>query len=98
MITHTFDNNNLSQEIFAIDIWGAVICSLGHGRKHMLTILPTIWRPGFKQQHHNASIQLNNSDCKVYPSELLSVQDQTSIVSKHNTEIVNHLQIVKYTL
>ena len=28
----------------------------------------------------------------------LSVQDQTSIVSKHNTEIVNHLQIVKYTL
>ena len=34
---------------------------------------------------------------KVYPNELLSVQDQTSIVSKHNTEIVNHLQIVKYT-
>ena len=26
------------------------------------------------------------------------VKDQTSIVSKHNTEIVNHLQIVKYTL
>ena len=35
---------------------------------------------------------------KVYPSELLSVKDQTSIVSKHNTEIVNHLLIVKYTL
>ena len=33
-----FDNSNLSQEIFAIDdTWGAVICSLGHGRKHMLT-------------------------------------------------------------
>ena len=52
----------------------------------------------FKQQHHYASIQLNISDCKAYPSELLSVQDQSSIVSKHNTEIVIHLQIVKYTL
>ena len=51
-----------------------------------------------KQQHHNASIQLNiGGHCKVYPSELLLVQDQTGIVSKHNKEIVNHLQIVKYT-
>ena len=40
MVTHVFDNSNLSQEIFAIDTWRAVICSLGHGRKHMLTILP----------------------------------------------------------
>ena len=48
-----------------------------------------------KQQHHNASIQLNS---KVYPSELLSVSDQRSIVLKHNTEIVNDLQIVRYTL
>ena len=48
MVTHVFDNGNLSQEMFAIDTWGAVICSLGHGRKHMLAILPTIWRPGFK--------------------------------------------------
>ena len=46
MVTHVFDNSNLSQEIFAIDTWSAVICSLGHDRKHMLTILPTIWRPG----------------------------------------------------
>ena len=46
MIMYVFDNSNLSQEIFAIDIWGTVICSLGHGRKHMLTLLPTIWRPG----------------------------------------------------
>ena len=38
MVTHVFDNSNLSQEIFAIDTWGAVICSLGHGRKHMFTI------------------------------------------------------------
>ena len=37
MVTHVFDNSNLSQEIFAIDTWGAVICFLGHGRKHMLT-------------------------------------------------------------
>ena len=41
MATHVFDNSNLSQEIFAIDTWRAVICSLGHGRKHMLAILPT---------------------------------------------------------
>ena len=46
MVTHVFDSN-LSQEILAIDSWGAVICSLGHAHKHMLTILPTIWRPGF---------------------------------------------------
>ena len=46
-ITHVFDNINHSQEIFGIDIWGAVICSLGHDRKHMLMILPTISRPGF---------------------------------------------------
>ena len=42
MVTHVFDNSNLSQEIFAIDTLGEVMCSLGHGRKHMLTILPTI--------------------------------------------------------
>ena len=47
MVTHVFDNSNLSQEIFAIDTWGAVICSLGHGRKQMLTISLTIWRPCF---------------------------------------------------
>ena len=46
MVTHVYDNGSRSQEIFAIDTWGAVICSLGHGRKHMLTILPTIRRPG----------------------------------------------------
>ena len=43
-----FFYSNLSQEIFAIDTWGAVICSLGDGLKHMLTILPTIFKPGFK--------------------------------------------------
>ena len=33
MVTHVFDDSNLSQEIFPIDTWRAVICSLGHGRK-----------------------------------------------------------------
>ena len=47
MVTHVSDNSNLSKEIFAIDTWRAVICSLGHGHKHTLTILPTTWRPGF---------------------------------------------------
>ena len=42
MVMHVFDNGNLSQEIFAIDTWIAVICTFGHGRKHMLMILPTI--------------------------------------------------------
>ena len=52
MVTHVFDNSNLSQEIFAIDTWGAVICSLGHGHKHMVTILPTISKPGLKPGFH----------------------------------------------
>ena len=47
MVTHVFDNSNLSLEIFAIDTWRALICSFRHGRKHILTILPAIWRPGF---------------------------------------------------
>ena len=48
MVMHVFDNSNLSQKIFAIDTWRAVVCSLGHGRKHMLTIPPTKLRQGFK--------------------------------------------------
>ena len=36
MVTHVLDNSNLSQEIFVIDAWGAVICSLGHGRSTCL--------------------------------------------------------------
>ena len=36
MVTHVFDNSNLPQEMFAIDTWRAVICSLEHGPKHML--------------------------------------------------------------
>ena len=38
MVTHVFDNSNLSQETYAIDTWRTVICYLGHGREHMLTI------------------------------------------------------------
>ena len=59
MVTHVFDISNLSQEIFAIDIWGAVICSLGHGRKHMLTILPTIRRPGFRLNQSSSAYSGN---------------------------------------
>ena len=36
MVTHVFDNSNLSEETFVIETWGAVICSLGHGRMHLL--------------------------------------------------------------
>ena len=52
MVTHIFDNSNLSEEIFAIDTWRAVICSLGHGCKRMLTIFPTLKRPGLKPGLH----------------------------------------------
>ena len=51
MVTYVFDNSSISQEILAIDTSGAVMCSLGHGRKHMLTLILTIWRPGFKSGH-----------------------------------------------
>ena len=46
LATHMFDNSNLSQKIFAIDTWGGVIYSLGHGRQHMRT---TICRLGLIQ-------------------------------------------------
>ena len=57
MVTHVFDNSNRSQEIFAVDTqWRAVIYFLGHGRKHMLAILPTIWRPGFCLKKDNITL------------------------------------------
>ena len=52
MVTHVFDSYNLPQQIFVIDTWRAAIYFLGHGLKHMLTILPTIWRPGLKPGFH----------------------------------------------
>ena len=52
MVRHVFDNSNLSQKMFVIGTWRPVICSLGRSRKHMLTILPTIWRPGLRLQLH----------------------------------------------
>ena len=45
MVTHVFDNSNLSPEIFAIDAYKTIRYSLGHGHKHLLTIL----RPGFNK-------------------------------------------------
>ena len=47
MVTHVFDNSNVLQEIFAINTWRTVICSLGHGRKHMLRLQlhGAIYRP-----------------------------------------------------
>ena len=35
MVTHVFDNSNLSQEIFPIDTWGAVVGTLS-----ILTLQP----------------------------------------------------------
>ena len=55
MVTHVFDDSNFSQETFARFLQDfrktfvrLVIYSLRHRRKHMLPVLPTIWRSGFK--------------------------------------------------
>ena len=90
MITHVFDNSNLSQEIFAIDTWRAVICSLGHGRKHMLTILPTIWRLGlslgsyFWQSNYNWVVDYRNMPVEnLIRSQLQSEEEITDQRSPH---------------
>ena len=49
------DLSNFSQEIFVFDTWGAVKRSLRQGRKHILTILPTIWRPGLIMKTQSSS-------------------------------------------
>ena len=59
MVTHVFDNNNLSQEIFAVDTWRAVICSLGHGRKHML-------KPGLHISRRDRKQIVTNMYLKLY--------------------------------
>ena len=74
MVTHVFDISNLSQETFAIDTWGAVICFLRHGRKHMFTILPTIWRPGFSMVYEaDGNAQLDSRDWSMYSNILKEV-------------------------
>ena len=64
----------ISHEIFAIDTWRAVICSLGHGRKHMLTILPTIYsckdrrtclRRCFKEDFKAVRILIEKVSCEI---------------------------------
>ena len=61
MVTNVSDNSNLSQEIFAIYTWRAVICYLGHGRKQMLMILPTILRPSLALSEKNWIISVTVS-------------------------------------
>ena len=78
MVMHVFDiNSNLSQEILTIDTWRAVICSLGHGHKHMLTILPTIWRPdlnpGLYISCEDHKHRLENMFFKLYSHGLVSM-------------------------
>ena len=63
ILTHVFDNINLSQEIFAIDTWGAVICFLGHGRKHVL-------KPGFHLQQTPRPRHKKQSDYLIEQSSL----------------------------
>ena len=64
MVIHMSDNSKLSQKTFKIDTWRTVIYSLGHGRKHMLAIHPTIWRPGFKVGSHDPVFEANYSKSK----------------------------------
>ena len=63
MVMYVFDNSNLSQEIFAIDTQKAVICSLGHGRRHML-------KPGFHYTANATTTTQKQSDYKVEQSSL----------------------------
>ena len=66
MVTH-FDNNNLSQESFVIDTWRVVICSLGDGRKHMLTILRT------------KVVQIIKCPCNVFIDNFRNISTNSSI-------------------
>ena len=54
MVMHVFDNSNFSQEMFAIDTWRAVICSMGHGRKHMLRSFRLYGDQAYKVSSHPA--------------------------------------------
>ena len=63
MVMYVFYNSNISKEIFAIDTLRAVICYLGNGRKHMLTILPTIWRPGLSRKDRKHRLGTRFSSC-----------------------------------
>ena len=76
-----FDNSNLSQEILqSID---TVRCSLGHGRKHMLTILPAIWRPGFKATFHlTISVRVQRATGKVQRNNYHHGSCGSSLTSK----------------
>ena len=72
--------------------------SLKHRRKNVLRSLQLYGDQAFSNRTiiHQFSQTLVNS--KVYPRELSSVQELTSSVLKHNTEVDNHLQMVQYTL
>ena len=63
MVMHVFDGSSLSQGIFAVGAWGAVVCFLGHGGKHILTILLTIWRPDSKHDRGHVPALLVRDCC-----------------------------------
>ena len=48
MVTHVFDNSNLSQEIFAIDTWRAVICIFRTWSQAHVYDPSIIWRPSLR--------------------------------------------------
>ena len=98
MVTHVFvfDNSNLSQEIFAIDTWRAVIYSLGHGHKHMLAILLTIWRPGFRE--HSCLIRAWLSYNAIFYKTFVSISvKQNFFVSVFVHKCLMMLNNVEYT-
>ena len=78
-------NIDLSQEIFAVDMLRALKSSLKHRRIHVLRPLQLYGDQALSNRTimHQFSKTLVNS--KIYPSELLSVQELTSSVSFANT-------------
>ena len=95
MATHLFDNSNLSQEIFAINTWRTVMCSLRHGRKHMLSILPTLWRPVLNLYHSFARIngrhlllnRCRKKFCRLAVTDVLRLHYSRKCLTSQESEI-----------
>ena len=89
---------------FAIDTWGAVICSLGHGRKYMLMILPTLRRISCHGRNHSqASCEYSltiflccqhpaSTRCLVQNLQLICYSQRVNATSQYNDVVVRDVQ------
>ena len=82
LFPHVFDNSDLSQEIFVIDTWGAVICFLGHGRKQAHAYDPSDnMETRLKVRISDLEIKLRKLD-----AEKSSLQSQVNKLNRLNNE------------